>query len=337
VRVKSESHTDADLVPAPLPNASTPNGDTVPEQLGRGHRVRTKPKLFNPQLKGKSHDAVSHANISSVKLEVGDTYDKYYEGCGYSTRQGAMNLQLKDNPPPPKLTEEQVDAHLLGIALLTQYNLKKGRQLFGEKADVAIEKELKEIDSFETYEPLRAQDLTEKKKKEALESLFLLTEKRDDRIKGRKVAVGSKQRTYDGYDKSDGSSPTVTTDSIFLTGVIDAREGRDVACMDIGSAYLTAKNPDRINMVLRGKLAELMCRVNPELYRPYVTYSAKGIPMLYVHLSKVLYGMLKAALAFYKKLRADLEDMGFEVHPYDPCVANKKGGPVHYLLARGRS
>ena len=45
--------------------------------------------------------------------------------------------------------------------------------------------------------------------------------------------------------------------------------------------------------------------------------------MLYVQLSKALYGMLRAALLFYKKLRGDLEDLGFEINPYDPCVANK--------------
>ena len=33
--------------------------------------------------------------------------------------------------------------------------------------------------------------------------------------------------------------------------------------------------------------------------------------------------MLRAALLFYKRLRGDLENMGFEVNPYDPCVANK--------------
>ena len=33
--------------------------------------------------------------------------------------------------------------------------------------------------------------------------------------------------------------------------------------------------------------------------------------------------MLKSALLFYKKLRGELEDMGFEVNPYDPCVVNK--------------
>ena len=51
-------------------------------------------------------------------------------------------------------------------------------------------------------------------------------------------------------------------------------------------------------------------------------YSKKGVPMLYVRLSKALYGMLRAALLFYKRLRKDLEFMGFEINPYDPCVAN---------------
>ena len=32
--------------------------------------------------------------------------------------------------------------------------------------------------------------------------------------------------------------------------------------------------------------------------------------------------MLKAALLFYKRLRFDLEEMGFVINPYDLCVAN---------------
>ena len=38
--------------------------------------------------------------------------------------------------------------------------------------------------------------------------------------------------------------------------------------------------------------------------------------------TKALYGMLKAALLFYKRLRFDLEEMGFVVNPYDLCVAD---------------
>ena len=49
---------------------------------------------------------------------------------------------------------------------------------------------------------------------------MFITEKRNRDIKARKVADGSKQRTYDGYDKSDVLSLTVLTDSIFFTGVV---------------------------------------------------------------------------------------------------------------------
>ena len=45
--------------------------------------------------------------------------------------------------------------------------------------------------------------------------------------------------------------------------------------------------------------------------------------MLYVKLSKALYGLLKSALLLYKKLAGNLVDMGFEINPYDPYVANK--------------
>lgn len=49
----------------------------------------------------------------------------------------------------------------------------------------------------------------------------------------------------------------------------------------------------------------------------------KDVPILYVHVLKAIYGMLISAFLFYKKLTADLEAYGFEVNPYDPCVANK--------------
>ena len=45
--------------------------------------------------------------------------------------------------------------------------------------------------------------------------------------------------------------------------------------------------------------------------------------MLYVKLLKALYGLLKSALLFYKKLAGELVNMGFEINPYDPCVDNK--------------
>ena len=47
----------------------------------------------------------------------------------------------------------------------------------GDSVDDAIMKELKQIHSFETYEPLKASDQTWEEKKQALNSLLFVTEK----------------------------------------------------------------------------------------------------------------------------------------------------------------
>ena len=226
------------------------------------------------------------------------------------------------------MTNEECESHVVGLVMACMYILKKGTELFGDKADEAVLKELTEVDDFETYKPVHKEDLSPEDCKNALESLMKITEKREDetgnrKINGRMVADGSKQRSYKGYEKSDGSLPTARTDSIITTGVIDAHEGQDVAVIDVQNAFLQSENDQRIIMAIRGKTAELLVRLNPELYRPYIWYSQKGVPMLYVLVSKALYGMLRAALLFYRKLRRDLEEMGFEVNPYDPCVANR--------------
>ena len=76
-------------------------------------------------------------------------------------------------------------------------------------------------------------------------------------------------------------------------------------------------------MVLRGELAELLVKVAPDIYRKYVTKDRKGKAVLYVRLQKALYGLMRAALLFYPKLRKELEQFGFNINPEDPCVANK--------------
>ncbi len=77
-------------------------------------------------------------------------------------------------------------------------------------------------------------------------------------------------------------------------------------------------------MRLDGILAELMVKVEPSLYRKFVTTNAKGKSVLYVKLEKAVYGMMKSALLFYRKLVADLVSIGCALNLYDPCVANKE-------------
>ena len=96
--------------------------------------------------------------------------------------------------------------------------------------------------------------------------------------------------------------PTVVTESIFMTGVVDAKERRHVAVLGIANTFLQADNNETVNMLLRGKIAEMIVRIDPVLYREYMTYSTNEVPMLYVRLSKALYRMLRAVLLFYKRL-----------------------------------
>ena len=160
---------------------------------------------------------------------------------------------------------------------------------------------------------MNASTLTYQERKYDLDSLLFITEKRNEDIKARKVAVGSKQRTYDGYDKSNGLLLTVNTDSVFLTGVIYAHERRAVAMLDIEDAFLHAANDDYMLMLLHGKLAELLLKVYPKIYRNYVITSKQGVPMIHVKLTKDLYGMLRSAILFYRNLRSHLEEIGFHM------------------------
>ena len=86
---------------------------------------------------------------------------------------GVINLQFDDGAPLPlKMTEAQTYAHMLGVVLVQQYGLNKRVELFSEKADADVLKELKQIHELETYEPILSSD------KEALESLLFFTEKK---------------------------------------------------------------------------------------------------------------------------------------------------------------
>jgi hypothetical protein len=65
---------------------------------------------------------------------------------------------------------------------------------------------------------------------------MFLKEKRDSSLKGRTVAGGNKQRDY--ISKEHASSPTVATEAVLLSCIIDAKEGRDVAVIDIPNAFI---------------------------------------------------------------------------------------------------
>jgi hypothetical protein len=110
--------------------------------------------------------------------------------------------------------------------------------------------------------------------------------------------------------------------SVFITSTIDAKKSRKVVTVDILGAFLHAENKAYVIMKMVGTLVELMVKTNPKLYQQYVILET-GRSVLYLQLQKALYGMMKSALLFYRKLVSELREMRFEINPYNPCVANK--------------
>ena len=115
--------------------------------------------------------------------------------------------------------------------------------------------------------------------------------------------------------------------SVFITSVVAANEKLFVRCYGVPGAFLHTEYDENVLMVLRGELAEMMVHLAPQIYRPYVKMDRKGTPILYVRLTKALYGLLISSLLFYRKLRGELEAYGFKINPYEPCV-----GTLNFIL-----
>ena len=218
--------------------------------------------------------------------------------------------------------------------LVQTYTLNKGIKKFGIEGKRAAYKEMQQLHDRVVFKPVRVESLTPLERQRAMESLIFLTEKRDKRIKARMCANGSTQRAY--TPKEEATSPTAATESILLTGVIEAKQNRDIMTLDVPNAFVQTnipqgKDDEKVIMKIRGQLVDLLVELSPETYADFIVYEGKS-KVLYVKMLKALYGMIKASVLYYKKFRTDIESIGYEVNPYDPCVANKMiSGKQHTL------
>ena len=179
-------------------------------------------------------------------------------------------------------------------------------------------KEFAQLEELDVYEPVSANSLTREQRTGALRAINLIKEKRDGRLKGRTVADGRPQRSL--YDKSQTASPTVSTDALMLSIMIDAHEGRDVATADVVGAYLKADMDDFVVKKFTGESVDILCNMNPE-HTNFVS-NEKGNKVLYVRLVKAIYECVKSALLWYDLFHNTLKEMGFALNSYDSCIAN---------------
>jgi hypothetical protein len=95
-----------------------------------------------------------------------------------------------------------------------------------------------------------------------------------------------------------------------------------VATVDITGAFMQADIDEVVHVRFEGEIAEMLVRMDPNLYRKYLR-DENGKAILYVELLNALCGTLRYALLFWKLPSSKLILWGFTINPYDGCVANK--------------
>ena len=129
-----------------------------------------------------------------------------------------------------------------------------------------------------------------------MSSLIFLTEKRDGTIKARACANGSTQRSY--INKEEATSPTISTEAILTTVVIDVKQNRDVITLDIPNIFVQTpmpKSQQRVIMRINGLLVNYLKELYPETYSKYITHQ-NNTKVLYVEMKKALYGMMLSSV-----------------------------------------
>jgi hypothetical protein len=106
---------------------------------------------------------------------------------------------------------------------------------------------------------------------------MFLKQKRCSLIKGQGCADGRKQREY--VSKEEASLPTLAIKSVILSCTIDAKEERDVATADIPGAFMQTDMEGVMHMMLEGKMAELLVKIDPKLYGKYLM-TRNGKPIM---------------------------------------------------------
>jgi hypothetical protein len=143
---------------------------------------------------------------------------------------------------------------------------------------------------------------------QVLNTIIFIKQKRCGRIKARECADGRPQQIL--YNKHDASSPTFKTESVLLTFVIDAAEERTVGIYDIPAAFLHSTLPDTVHIKMTEAMLKCLVAVKPDKYSKFVA-SENGQDVIYLLLTKALYGCLKSALQFWKHLSNNLIKRGY--------------------------
>jgi hypothetical protein len=193
--------------------------------------------------------------------------------------------------------------------VMTQLSFKAALKQWCEDAKAAVEAEAKQLHWHTFFRPVHWKDVNKERCKQILESHVFVEKKRMGQIKAHKVAGGNKQRDF--ISKENASSPTVATESVLLTSLVDAQENRDVAIVDIPNAFIQTvveNNEDKVVMRIRGHMVDVLVKVAPRVYGPYVSTNKQGRKQLLVECLNAIYGTMAASILYYHKFTRSLKN-----------------------------
>ena len=128
--------------------------------------------------------------------------------------------------------------------------------------------------------------------------------------------------------KEEVSSPTVATESLLLSGVIDAKENHNTITLDTLNAFVQRGMPESINhkqviLKIHWALVGMLCEIVLEVYEDFLTYDNNNNKIFCVNILKLHYRMLKESIDYYQKFAGDMSEIRHELNPNTPCVVNK--------------
>ena len=83
---------------------------------------------------------------------------------------------------------------------------------------------------------------------------MFLKKKRCGTIKGHGCADGQKQWAY--ITKEESTSPTISTEAMFLTALINAWENHKVAVLDVPGAFMQVNMDELVHVRFQGEMVD---------------------------------------------------------------------------------
>lgn len=260
------------------------------------------------------------------------------------------DIEEQDNIEPPIVMQEQEPAlrrsarnhqigkwtkKLVGLSIpgyidmsvrtcVLNMSVSEGIKTLGDIAVDSIRKEIQQMCDKKVWEGVLCGSLTHNERKKIISSSMFLKDKytadgKFDKLKSRLVAGGHLQ-DRDIYD--NGSSPTVSTTSVFIIAAIAAKENRALATIDFPGAFLNSDMPDKgthvVLMRLTKYLTNILISIDPS-YKKFVNDNGTCV----VKLKKALYGCVESAKLWYDKISHDLHNLGYKINNNDICVFNR--------------